>query len=77
MRRVRIEALLAAIFLLLAVLTAIFPTWVESLLGISPDSGSGELEWLATAAVGTAAVVLGLDAFRLNRKMPVVPQGSP
>jgi hypothetical protein len=64
MIKARIESVLAAIAAVLAVVTALWPTWIESLLGVEPDGGSGELEWLVVAALAAAAVVLALLARR-------------
>lgn len=57
---------LAAMSLLLAVVTAIWPTWLESTLGMSPDGGSGETEWGISVAFGAAAVVLALAGRRVR-----------
>jgi hypothetical protein len=64
MRRVvrgRLELLSAGGLAVLAVVTAIWPTWIESVLEVSPDGGSGGTEWwlvvvLAVAAIGAAAL---------------------
>jgi len=59
--RMRIETVLAGIFALLAVVTAVWPTWIESITGLEPDAGSGAAEWaivagFAVATVGAAAL---------------------
>ena len=59
--RVRLEAILAATFGVLAVLTALWPTWIESITGLEPDAGSGSFEWAMVAVL--AAVALGAAAF--------------
>jgi hypothetical protein len=43
--------------------------WIEELLGISPDAGSGTLEALiaATLAAVTLAVAFGIRAGRVRR----------
>jgi hypothetical protein len=54
------EAVLAAVALVLTVVTAIWPTWIESLFEVSPDGGDGSAErlfalgWLAVAVVFSA-----------------------
>jgi len=52
---------LAGIFGVLAVVTMLWPTWIESITGLEPDAGSGVAEWVgvvvfAVAAVGAAAL---------------------
>lgn len=44
----------------LAVAAFIWPTWIESMVMLEPDGGSGEAEWLLAAAFAVVAVVLGL-----------------
>jgi hypothetical protein len=45
MLRARFEWILAAVLALASIATIIWPRWVESLTGLEPDGGSGELEW--------------------------------
>lgn len=61
MVRARIELALAAIASVLTVVSVIWPTWIESLIGMAPDGGSGETErWVALifAAVALAFLLL-------------------
>ena len=56
-----VETVLAGIFGVLAVVTILWPTWIESITGLEPDAGSGAAEWavvvvFAAAAVGAAAL---------------------
>jgi hypothetical protein len=67
--RVSAEALLAAIFLVLFVLTTISPEWVEEVTGLEPDAGSGLLEWGLTIAFGIAALATALLARRHLRRL--------
>jgi hypothetical protein len=60
--RMRIEVVLAIVFALLAVSTIVDPQWIEHLLGFDPDSGSGDAEWLVTAAFGMASLVASVLA---------------
>ena len=64
MLRVRIETALAIVAGILAIVTLVWPTWIESLFGISPDGGSGETEWWLVAALAVAACLAGLLARR-------------
>jgi hypothetical protein len=57
---VRLEAFLAVAFGILAVVTALWPTWIESITGLDPDAGSGSLEWGIVAVF--AVVALGATA---------------
>lgn len=61
MKRPHLEAALCGLFVVLAVLTAAWPTWIES-LGIEPDGGDGGAEWLLVIVLGAAAGGLGLLA---------------
>lgn len=47
---------------LLMVAAIVAPTWIESVLGFSPDNGSGEVEWGLAACFGVVALVTGLGA---------------
>lgn len=52
------------LMVLAAILTAIVPSWIETVFNIDPDGGDGALEWLIVAALVGLAVVceLGLRA---------------
>ena len=56
------EVLLAAAAAVLAVATAIHPTWIESLTGLDPDAGSGGAEWAVVVLLALAAVGLAIGA---------------
>lgn len=57
-----IEVTLAAIAVVLTIVTVLIPDWIERLTGESPDAGGGEAEWLITVIFALAAVVFGLLA---------------
>jgi len=57
MVRMVIEYILAAVFVVLAVITLTTPQWIEIVFRVDPDRGSGALEWLIVAAFGLLAVV--------------------
>ena len=64
MTRIRVEVVLAAVFGILAVVTAIWPTWIESMFEESPDAGTGSLEWAIVATFGLLAIASALLARR-------------
>lgn len=57
MLRVRTESVLAALFAMAAILTAVWPAWIEGLLGFDPDGGNGATEWWIVVALAVAAIV--------------------
>jgi len=64
------EATLAAVLGVLSVITALFPTWLESLIGLSPDEGNGSAEWWLVALFAVAATAAAFAArhdFRTHR----------
>jgi hypothetical protein len=54
----------------LAVVTAIWPDWIERVFGIEPDQGSGALEWLIVALVLAISVGFALAARVEWRRAP-------
>lgn len=60
MRKLRIrfwfEAAAALCTCYLALLTVLWPEWIERLFGFDPDHASGRLEWAFVAALAVAAV---------------------
>jgi hypothetical protein len=67
-RRFWVEAALAAISLALFVVTLISDGWIEFVFDVSPDGGSGALEWaLVAVAAGLAASFLMLARFEWRR----------
>lgn len=69
MRRVRIEIVLSVLLGAVTILTAVWPDWIEGVLGFDPDGGNGSAEWgiVAVLAVITVAV-----AARARRDLRVV-----
>ena len=71
MVRMIVEFVLAGIFVLLAIVTAVNPQWIETVFGIDPDRGSGALEWIVVASFGVLALVaagLGTRTAVLRRR---------
>jgi hypothetical protein len=67
MVRPRLEAASCALFSVLTVMTAIWPTWIEGITGFEPDGGSGETEWGFVLVLGVLAIAFGLLARRHYR----------
>jgi hypothetical protein len=61
-RRFWPESATAAIAAGLAVLTAVWPDWIEHLTGQDPDNGNGSLEWYLTAGFAVTAVIFAIAA---------------
>ena len=64
MLKARIETVLAVVAATLAVVTLIWPMWIEDLFGVTPDAGSGETEWWLVAVFAVVAVAAGVLARR-------------
>ncbi len=67
MLRPRLEAALCGLFCVLTAITAIWPTWIESITGLEPDGGTGESEWGFVLVFAGLALALGLLARRHYR----------
>ena len=61
-RRARTELGLSVTTAVLAVLTLVWPEWIEALLGVEPDSGSGAAEWAIVVGLLLLTVVFGVLA---------------
>jgi len=62
------ETLLAAIASMLAVVSALWPDWIEIVFGIDPDHHSGSTEWNVVIAWVLSAMALATLARRSWRK---------
>jgi hypothetical protein len=62
--RALLEACSAVAAALLAVITLVEPDWIEQLVPIDPDQGSGALEWLVVAALVLIALLAASGARR-------------
>ncbi|MEO7338818.1 MAG: hypothetical protein ABIV63_19775 [Caldimonas sp.] len=56
------EAGLGVLCAVLAVMTVVWPDWIEEAFGFDIDQHSGELEWLIAIALALCGVVSGLFA---------------
>lgn len=52
----------------LALLTAVWDTWIEVLFGVDPDHGDGALEWVAVGCLLGVTVALAASARREWRR---------
>ena len=71
MLRVRIEIVLSALLGVATIVTAVWPEWIEDVLGFDPDGGNGTTEWLIVAALAVitlAAAVLTRRDLRVVRR---------
>jgi hypothetical protein len=68
-----VESGVAGIAGLLAVLTGVWPTWIEGVTGFAPDRYSGSLEWILLVGCGLTAAFLGTCARREWRRAATVP----
>jgi hypothetical protein len=75
MRNIRLrfwgECALAGLAAVLAVLTAIWPDWIELLFGADPDGGDGSTEWGIVAALAVVAILFAALARFEHRRLPV------
>lgn len=75
--RWKVEAILATLFTVGAVLTVAFPQWVEA-LGLEPDGGDGSFERVLVAALGVAALASAAlsrrDLLRGSRPMSIAEE---
>lgn len=66
--RERIELGLAAMSMLLFVVTLIWKDWIEIVFRVDPDHGNGSLEWLILAITGLAAIAFAILAGTERRR---------
>jgi hypothetical protein len=68
MRKVRIETALAVVAAALAVVTFIWPDWIETVFSVDPDGGNGTAEWLVVGLLALVAVTAAMLARRDYRR---------
>ncbi len=74
----KIEAIAAALFAIVAVVTVVFPQWMEA-LGFDPDHGSGAAEWAIVGVSGIAFLLCGTASsvhFHKQRTLVLVGASS-
>jgi hypothetical protein len=57
-----VEAGLAALCALLAILTLFTRDWIEALTGFDPDNHNGSFEWMIVAALALVCILLSVAA---------------
>lgn len=62
------QVILAMTTLVLAALTATWPQWIELLLRVDPDAGSGGAEWAIVAALGFLSLTAAARAYASLRR---------
>jgi hypothetical protein len=67
------ESVLAFIAGVLALLTAVWPDWIERVTGLNPDAHSGGVEWSVAAGCALAAVLFAAFARREWRRAMTAP----
>jgi hypothetical protein len=64
------ECALAGLAAVIAVLTAIWPDWIELLFGADPDGGDGSAEWGVVVAFAVIAILFALVARFEFKRLP-------
>jgi hypothetical protein len=73
----RVETALAVLFAGLAILTAFWPDWIETVVRVDPDGGDGAAEWLVVAVLCVAAIAAFILARRDYRMARATNQVAP
>jgi hypothetical protein len=68
-RRILLQMIFAATGFVLSLLTIVWPKWIEELVGVEPDAGSGALEWIIALGLLGAAAILALSARRGRQRL--------
>jgi uncharacterized membrane protein len=64
-----VEVCLAAITAVLALITPIFPDWIEALTDWDPDQHDGSVEWMIVVGLFIVAIVLAAAALYERRRI--------
>lgn len=70
--RFLLQSFVAGVSAVCFVLTLIRRDWIEAVLGVDPDAGSGALEWLLTGGFLVIALTCGLLARRQWRRLAAI-----
>jgi hypothetical protein len=65
------ECALAGVAAVLAVLTAIWPDWIELLFHADPDGGNGSAEWGIVIAFAVVAIIFAVLARFEHSRLPI------
>jgi hypothetical protein len=68
MLKARIETALAVVAAALAVVTFIWPMWIEAVFSVDPDGGDGTTEWWVVGLFALVAVTTAMLARRDYRR---------
>jgi hypothetical protein len=68
-RWARVQLLLTVLFALFAILAIGIPMWIETVIGVSPDGGNGELELVLAIPFGFASLALGALTWQTRRRL--------
>ncbi len=68
------EATLACLAGSLVLLTATFPDWIETVVGLDPDQHSGKVEWLIAGVLLVIAAVFSRMARSTKRSSTVTQE---
>ena len=75
-RRFWLEAVLASLAGSFAVLTVVWPDWIEALTPFDPDRHSGSFEWSIVFGLAVVAVAVGSAARAEWRKLSAAARTS-
>jgi hypothetical protein len=76
-RTMRLETTLGLLTGGLALVTLVWRDWIEAVLRVDPDRGSGVVEWLAVGVLAITCISCFLLANRERRRLAVTTDSSP